>query len=135
MIVSCVSTHISHTLYNATNPVRCHMNLSIMPNIRTLTLRLVTIDASSATAFFRPLDKSQRYALEEATIEFLSPSLIWRDWSELDASLSQPELSRLRRVQIQVPGGIWRWTNPNSEEFKAQFPAMEERGILQIRTD
>jgi hypothetical protein len=120
---------------NATNPVRLHMNLGMMANIRTLTLRLVTIDASSATAFFHPLDKSQIYALEEVTIELLSPALIWRDWSELDASLSQPELSRLQRVQIQVPAGIWRWTNPNFEEFKAQFPAMEDRGILRIRTD
>lgn len=107
----------------------------MMANIRSLTLRLVTIDASSATAFFRPLDASQVYALEEVTIELLSPALIWRDWSELDASLSQPELAQLRRIEIQVPAGIWRWTNPNFEKFRAQFPAMEERGILRIRTD
>jgi hypothetical protein len=111
------------------------MNLGMMTNIRTLTLRLVTIDASSATSFFRPLDASQIYTLEDVTIELLSPALIWRDWSELDLSLTQPELARLRRVNIHVPAGIWRWTNPNFEKFKAQFPAMEERGILRIRTD
>ncbi|KAF8237418.1 hypothetical protein L208DRAFT_1389187 [Tricholoma matsutake] len=118
-----------------TSDLGLHMNLGMMANIRSLTLRLVTIDASSATAFFRPLDASQVYALEEVTIELLSPALIWRDWSELDASLSQPELAQLRRIEIQVPAGIWRWTNPNFEKFRAQFPAMEERGILRIRTD
>jgi hypothetical protein len=120
---------------NVKHPVGLHMNLSMMANIRTLILRLVTIDAASATAFFHPLDASQAYALEEVIIELLSPALIWKDWSELDASLVQPQLPRLRRVQIQVPAGIWRWTNPNFEKFKAQFPATEERGILRIRTD
>jgi ABC-type proline/glycine betaine transport system permease subunit len=91
----------------------------MMANIRALTLRLVNIDALSADAFFHPLDTSQIYALAEVTIEPLSPALIWRDWSELDASLAQTKLARLRYVQIQVPLGIWRWTNPNFEKFKA----------------
>ena len=111
------------------------MNLGMMANIQSLTFRLVTIDASSATAFFRPLPASQTCALEEVAIELLSPALIWRDWSELDVSLTQPELARLRRVQIYVPAGIWRWTNPNFEKFKAQFPAMNKKGILHVRTD
>ena len=120
---------------NPIKPVGLHINLGMMANIRTLTLRLVHIDALLANAFFHPLDRSQTYALEEVTIELLSPALIWRDWSELDASLTQTKLSRLRCVQIQVPPGIWRWTNPNFEKFRAQFPAMVKSGILWIRTD
>jgi hypothetical protein len=76
------------------------MNLGMMANIRILTLQLVNIDALSASAFFYSLNPSQIYSLEEATFELLSPALIWRDWSELDASLTQSGLACLRYVQI-----------------------------------
>lgn len=109
----------------------------MMANIRILTLQLVNIDALPASAFFCSLDPSRIHPLEEATFRLLSPALIWRDWSELDTSLTQPGLARLRYVQVQVPAGIWQWTNPNLnfEKFKAQFPALEKKGILRILTD